>query len=77
MQAIVKCSLLYLVCGGQRKHWQRVLCRSIDLCKQLWDVRFCIQYEVVSVSIDKVFDAAASISASNCGMFIVVFSMLW
>ena len=77
MQAIVKCLSLYSICGGQRKHWQSVLCRSIDWCKQLWDVCCCSQYVVVIESIGEVFNVAVSSGASNGGAFVVVFGMWW
>ena len=73
----MKCSLLYLICCGQRKHWQGILWRSIDWCKQLWDVRCCIQYVVVSISIGEMFDVAVLSGASNCEVFVVVVSMWW
>ena len=75
MQAIVKCSSLYSISGGQHKHWHSVLWRSIDWCKQLWDVRCCSQYVVVSISIREVFNVAVSSGASNGGVFGVVFGM--
>jgi len=77
VQAIVKCSLLFSICGGQHKHWQSVLSSSNDWCKQLWSVRCCIRHGVVSISIGEVFDVAVSICASKCGVFVVVFSRWW
>ena len=77
MQAIVKCSSLYSISGGQHKHWQSVQWRSIDWCKQLWGVRCCGWYVVVSISIGKVFNIAVLIVASDCGVFVVEFGMGW
>ena len=75
MQAIVGCSLLWLVCGGKHKRWQSVQYSSVDWCKRLWGVRCCIRYVVVSISIGEVFAVAVYIGASNCGVFVVVFGM--
>ena len=69
------CSLLYLVCGGKQKRWRSVRCCSVDWCKQMWHVRCCIQYVVVSISIGEMFDVAVLSGASNCEVFVVVVSM--
>jgi len=71
------CSLLYLVCGGKHKRWRSVRCCSVDWCKQMWHVRCCIRYVVVSISIGEVFDVAVSIGVSKYGVFVVVFGMWW
>ena len=40
-------------------------------------VCWCIQYVVVSVSLGEMFDVAASIGASSCEVFGVVFGRWW
>ena len=71
------CSLLNSVCGGKHKHWRSVRCSSVNWCKQMWHVRCCIRYVVVSISIGEVFDVAVSIGLSKYGVFVVVFGMWW
>jgi len=77
VQANVGCSLLYSVGGGKHKHWRSVRCSSVDWFKQMWGVRCCIWYVVVSVRIGEVFNIAVSIDANDCGVFVVVVNMRW